>query len=58
MERVREGLDLFGRENELYDRIEDNKDAPQYVLAHADRFGHMLNRDGDNAAFLDYKPLP
>ena len=54
VERVRKGLDLFGREQELYDRVEGNLDVPKYILEHEQRFGYMLNRDGKDAAFEDY----
>ena len=54
VERVRKGLDLFGREGEVYDKIEGNLDVPKYVLEHEDRFGYLVNRDGEDAAFLDY----
>ena len=54
--RVRNGSDLFGREDMLFDRVVGNVDVPRYILENADRFGYMLNRDGENAAFQDYKP--
>lgn len=58
VERVRNGLDLFGRENELYDKVQQNADVPQYVLDNRDRFGFMLDRDAENGGFLDYTPNP
>ena len=56
VDRVRKGLDLFGRPDQLYDRVENNKDVPKYVLEHEERFRHMLDRDGESAAFVDYEP--
>ena len=54
VERVRKGLDLFGRETELYDRVEGNRDVPKYILEHPEKYGYMLDRDGEDAAFEDY----
>lgn len=54
--RVRNGTDLFGRQDEIYDRVDENMDVPQYILDHGDRFRHMLNRDGPDGAFTDYEP--
>ncbi|KAG9856512.1 hypothetical protein KCU98_g1343, partial [Aureobasidium melanogenum] len=56
IERVRHGLDLFGRADELYDRIEDNKDVPTYITAQYEqkgRFKYLLDRDGEDAGFYD-----
>ncbi|KAM0714720.1 hypothetical protein Q7P37_009737 [Cladosporium fusiforme] len=55
--RVRNGKDLFGRAGEYYDKVEDNKDVPPYVLeqfAQSGKFTYLLNRDGINAAFDDF----
>ena len=54
--RVRNGSDLFGRGDMLFDRVDENTDVPKYILENADRFGYMLNRDGEDAAFQDYEP--
>ncbi|CAD0090630.1 unnamed protein product [Aureobasidium mustum] len=54
--RVRHGLDLFGRADELYDKIEDNKDVPSYITAQYEqkgRFKYLLDRDGEDAGFDD-----
>ncbi|KAH0373809.1 hypothetical protein KCU65_g113, partial [Aureobasidium melanogenum] len=56
IDRVRHGLDLFGRADELYDRIEDNKDVPSYITTQYEqkgRFKYLLNRDGEDAGFDD-----
>ena len=53
-DRVQQGLDLFGRQSEIYDRFMDNLDAPAYILQQQDRFGYLLNRDGDDAGFTDW----
>ena len=52
--RVRHGVDIFNREDQIYDRIEDPKDVPKYVLENGERFGHMLYRDGEDAGFWDF----
>lgn len=55
--RVRNGLDLFGRPDQVYDRIEDNGDVPPYVLKAFERegrFGYLLNRDNVDAGFEDW----
>lgn len=57
--RVRNGLDLFGRPDEVYDKVEDNKDIPQYIVdAHEKdgRFKYLLDRDGEDAGFEDWTP--
>lgn len=54
--RVRHGLDLFGRADELYDKLEDNKDVPSYITAQYEqkgRFKYLLDRDGEDAGFDD-----
>ncbi|WPH04448.1 glycosyltransferase family 17 protein [Acrodontium crateriforme] len=51
--RVRNGLDLFGRETELYDRIDNNLDVPRHILQNRDKFQYLVDRDGANAGFVD-----
>ncbi|KAK3691804.1 hypothetical protein LTR37_018403 [Vermiconidia calcicola] len=58
VERVRNGLDLFGRDLELYDKVDQNQDVPQYVLRNPERYGYLLDRDGPDAAFKDYASDP
>jgi beta-1,4-mannosyl-glycoprotein beta-1,4-N-acetylglucosaminyltransferase len=53
--RVRNGIDLFDRESELYDKIVDNEDLPTYLKYHKDRFPWIVDRDPPNANFLDYE---
>ena len=52
--RVRNGLDLFDRKEEYYDRIESNADIPEYTKTHKEQFSYMLDRDPPNANFRDY----
>ncbi|KAK4234999.1 glycosyltransferase [Achaetomium macrosporum] len=55
VDRIRNGKDLWDREGEVYDRVDDNQDVPSFLLANKERFAYMLNRDGHNAGFKDYE---
>jgi beta-1,4-mannosyl-glycoprotein beta-1,4-N-acetylglucosaminyltransferase len=52
--RVKNGLDLFNRTEELYDRVESNPDIPEFIRAHKEKFSYMIDRDPANANFRDY----
>jgi beta-1,4-mannosyl-glycoprotein beta-1,4-N-acetylglucosaminyltransferase len=52
--RVRNGVDLFERESELYEKIEA-EDVPSYLNENRDRFMWMLDRDPENANFEDFE---
>lgn len=54
LERVRHGEDLFGREGQNYERVDDNQDVPRYVLERKTEFEYLLDRDGENAGFRDW----
>ncbi|KAI5301179.1 hypothetical protein KEM56_001905 [Ascosphaera pollenicola] len=54
--RVRNGQDLFARPDQIYDRTDDNSDAPRYLFENKQRFEYLLNRDPENANFGDYFP--
>ncbi|KAF4628289.1 hypothetical protein G7Y89_g9865 [Cudoniella acicularis] len=56
VDRVRNGLDLWDREGEVYDRVEENQDIPGWLKDgdNKERFSYLLNRDGPNAGFSDY----
>ncbi|KAM0724277.1 hypothetical protein Q7P37_000159 [Cladosporium fusiforme] len=57
IDRVRHGKDLFDRAGEHYDRIENNKDVPSYILAQFEQHGkfrHLIDRDGVDAGFNDF----
>lgn len=54
--RVRNGLDLFDRPTEFYDRVEKNEDIPRYLKTNQEKFTYMLDRDPTNANFRDYSP--
>ena len=55
LRKVRQGEDLFERETEVFDRIDDNMDVPMYLLQDRNRqkFAYMLDRDPPNANFQD-----
>ncbi|KAK5713808.1 hypothetical protein LTR17_017492 [Elasticomyces elasticus] len=51
--RVRNGMDIFGREDEIYEKVDGNDDVPAYIQQNRQAFGYLLDRDGDNAGFTD-----
>jgi beta-1,4-mannosyl-glycoprotein beta-1,4-N-acetylglucosaminyltransferase len=51
---VREGRDVWGRRQDKFTKVEENKDMPPLVMEELDRFGYMTNRDGPSAGFTDY----
>jgi beta-1,4-mannosyl-glycoprotein beta-1,4-N-acetylglucosaminyltransferase len=59
MARVRTGQDLFGREDQVYDKLRRGQmDVPPYILEQNEkegRFKHLLNRDGEDAGFEDWE---
>lgn len=52
--RVRNGLDLFDRESERYEKVDATVDLPGYLKANNERFAFMIDRDPLNANFKDY----
>ncbi|KAL3418653.1 glycosyltransferase family 17 [Phlyctema vagabunda] len=54
VDRVRKGLDLWDREGELYDRIENNDDLPRYLKDNKEKFTYMISRDNPSAGFSDF----
>ncbi|KAF9271380.1 hypothetical protein BGZ68_003744, partial [Mortierella alpina] len=58
LDHFSQGIDLFDREGEINDYIEDNQDLPQYVRDSPKRFSYMLRRKGlANAGFVDIDPM-
>jgi beta-1,4-mannosyl-glycoprotein beta-1,4-N-acetylglucosaminyltransferase len=59
MSRVRTGQDLFGREDQVYDKVGAGQmDVPDYIIEQnkaVGRFKHLLNRDGEDAGFEDWE---
>ncbi|MCJ1334900.1 hypothetical protein MMC09_000165 [Bachmanniomyces sp. S44760] len=56
VKRVRNGIDIFERELEAYERINNNSDVPALLKAKPEEFGYMLDRDGADAGFKDFDP--
>lgn len=54
VERVRSGMDLWDRQGEMYDLIEDNQDVPLPLKLERDRWRYLLERNGTSAGFSDY----
>lgn len=52
--RVRNGLDLFNRSLEKYEKVDPWNDMPEYLQRNPERFDYLLNRDPANANFRDY----
>ncbi|KAM7208080.1 Glycosyl transferase [Naviculisporaceae sp. PSN 640] len=55
-DRIRKGRDLWDREGQVFDRVENNTDVPGFLLHEENRgrFRYVLDRDGPEAGFLDY----
>ncbi|KUJ16057.1 uncharacterized protein LY89DRAFT_735198 [Mollisia scopiformis] len=56
VDHIRKGRDLWDRWGQWYLRIEGNRDVPAYVAEKRERFGYLLDRDGESAGFVDYVP--
>ncbi|KAM3077442.1 hypothetical protein ACMFMG_006785 [Clarireedia jacksonii] len=54
VDRVRKGLDLWDRKSEKYEILVGNKDVPPWVAENKERFGYLLDRQGEDAGFVDY----
>jgi beta-1,4-mannosyl-glycoprotein beta-1,4-N-acetylglucosaminyltransferase len=54
--RVRNGLDLFDRPEEQYNKLDPVVDIPAFLMVeeNAERFKFVLDRDPENANFVDY----
>jgi beta-1,4-mannosyl-glycoprotein beta-1,4-N-acetylglucosaminyltransferase len=51
---IREGVDLWGRKENTFTRIDNNADLPTCLLEDRERFRYMLDRSGKTAGFSDY----
>lgn len=51
--RVRNGLDLFDRSDQRYERVSDNEDLPGYLRGRRREFAYLLDRDPEGANFKD-----
>ncbi|KAF3184837.1 hypothetical protein TWF225_005748 [Orbilia oligospora] len=57
LQHVRDGIDLYNREGEQYDRIEDNPDVPEFLKENKEKYLYMFDRDPENANFVDLQYL-
>ncbi|KAK0731124.1 glycosyltransferase family 17 protein [Lasiosphaeris hirsuta] len=55
VEHVRAGQDIWERESETCDRIENNTDIPRFLLNNQDKYRYVLDRDGKSAGFSDFE---
>lgn len=59
LERVRKGKDLFGRQGEEYEFLNERRiDLPKYIeqeWMNEKRFGWLVERTGENGGFVDLK---
>jgi beta-1,4-mannosyl-glycoprotein beta-1,4-N-acetylglucosaminyltransferase len=53
LRRVRNGIDMYERSGSEYDRIEDNRDVPDFLRANEEKYKFVFNRDPENANFVD-----
>ena len=55
LQKVRWGEDLFERPKEVYDRVDNNTDVPNYLQREDARvkFAYMMDRDPANGNFKD-----
>ncbi|GAO18825.1 hypothetical protein UVI_02029940 [Ustilaginoidea virens] len=53
-DHVRAGKDMYERDSEIFDRVDDNADIPDHIARHKDKFSYMVSRDGDSSGFADY----
>jgi beta-1,4-mannosyl-glycoprotein beta-1,4-N-acetylglucosaminyltransferase len=56
VDRVRNGLDLWDRKGQTYEKIPDNQDIPEILKSQTEKFKYLLDREGPNAGFTDYHP--
>jgi beta-1,4-mannosyl-glycoprotein beta-1,4-N-acetylglucosaminyltransferase len=52
--RIRNGLDILGREWERNERVDSMNDIPQYLKESRGKFEYLLDRDPVNANLRDY----
>lgn len=60
--KVRGGVDLYERKEEHYDRVENNRDVPDWLERNRGEWGYIFDRDGADAGFRDWEdynpPMP
>ncbi|MCJ1456190.1 hypothetical protein MMC28_006550 [Mycoblastus sanguinarius] len=56
LRRVRLGVDMFDRGDEVFDRVEGNRDVPGFLLGReGERFEYVLDRDPETGNFVDWR---
>ncbi|KAK0618085.1 glycosyltransferase family 17-domain-containing protein [Bombardia bombarda] len=55
VDRVRRGRDIWDREGEVYDRVENNTDVPGFLRENPGRFPYVLSRDGEAGGLVIMK---
>lgn len=55
LDSYRFGLDIYNRQDQIYERVDHNEDVPSHILRNPFRFAHLLNRDPANANFEDVR---
>lgn len=57
LQRVRTGHDLFDRADLIYDRVDNNRDIPGYLLEPSNRarFAYLTDRDPPSGNFQDFQ---
>ena len=56
LQRVRSGCDLFDRTKLIYDRVDNNRNIPGYLLKpeNRERFAYITDRDPPSGNFQDF----
>ena len=57
LQRVRTGHDLFDRGDLIYDRVDNNRNIPGYLLKpeNQGKFSYLSNRDPPSGNFQDFQ---
>ena len=57
LQRVRTGHDLFDRTDLIFDRVDNNREIPGFLLEprNRDRFAYLTNRDPPSGNFQDFQ---
>lgn len=57
VDRVRNGMDLWDRKGQNYEKVDLNEDIPEILRNDRQRWKYMLNRDAPNAEFEDFQAV-
>ncbi|KAK6346618.1 hypothetical protein TWF696_006738 [Orbilia brochopaga] len=53
VDRIRNGLDLWDRKGQVYEKIPRNQDIPEILKSKPEKFRYLLDREGPDAGFSD-----